>query len=66
VGLNDLAEEGTFTWADGSPLLYEYWNANEPNDWGNGEDCGQVLASGLWNDIPCGNGMWSVCKMPVE
>jgi hypothetical protein len=64
VGLNDLAEEGTFTWADGSPLLYEYWNANEPNDWGNGEDCGQVLASGLWNDIPCGNGMWAVCKKP--
>mgnify|MGYP002640374567 CR=1 FL=1 len=66
IGLNDLSEEGTWVWADGSPLLYEYWNANEPNDYGTGEDCGQVLANGLWNDIPCGTGMWVVCRMATN
>lgn len=33
---------------------YENWNTGEPNDHGSGEDCGQFLDNGLWNDLPCG------------
>lgn len=65
LGLNDLDEEGTFVWADGAAPAFENWNANEPNDYGTGEDCGHALGNGLWNDMPCGSGMWALCRIPL-
>ena len=36
---------------------YSNWSSGEPNDWGTGEDFGQMTSGGLWNDCPdsCGN-----------
>src|SRR5690349_3755829 len=37
------------------PTKYCNWRNAEPNDSGmtGGEDCGQLFANALWNDIPC-------------
>lgn len=39
------------------PDQYENWNDGEPNDGGEGEDCGQIWftesSDGLWNDLDC-------------
>lgn len=57
IGLTDLATEGTFAWADATPVAYTNWYAGEPND-GNAaypEDCAVITAvrAGLWDDRPC-------------
>lgn len=52
IGLTDTAVEGTFAWADGSPVNYTNWNPGEPNNSGGAEDWAELLGSnGRWNDI---------------
>ena len=67
LGVSDVAEEGTFVTIDGEPLAWSQWAAGEPNDWqghaeGGGEDCAQLLANGLWNDMPCDQTMLPICE----
>lgn len=53
IGLNDYSTEGTFVWADGTPVGYTNWSSGEPNDWyfGNpGEDAVHLDGAGGWND----------------
>ncbi len=67
VGLDDSEEEGSFVWLDGSALTYEdFWNGGEPNDYGDGEDCVQLLDNGRWNDIPCSAGSAVLCEAVCE
>lgn len=54
IGLNDVAVEGTFVWADGSTSLYRNFNPGEPNNNGN-EDYVHMIQPGFgessrWND----------------
>jgi hypothetical protein len=50
IGLNDIAEEGTFLWRDGSGLSYENWAPNQPDNAGN-EDYVEIRNdNGFWND----------------
>lgn len=56
IGLNDIAQEGTFVWASGEPISYLHWGPGEPNNLGN-EDWGELfvrdynaLHAGEWND----------------
>jgi len=66
IGINDRIEEGTFAWTDGSPVDFEHWNNNEPNDWGSGEDCGHLYEGNdnRWNDLPCGHEAGYLCRIP--
>ena len=66
IGINDRIEEGTFAWTDGSPVDFEHWAGNEPNDWGSGEDCGHLYDGGehRWNDLPCGHEAGYLCRVP--
>ena len=66
IGINDRIEEGTFAWTDGSPVDFEHWAGNEPNDWGSGEDCGHLYEGGenRWNDLPCGHQAGYLCRVP--
>ncbi|XP_073715681.1 macrophage mannose receptor 1 isoform X2 [Misgurnus anguillicaudatus] len=53
----------SFSWVDGSPVVYTAWERNEPNFANNDENCVTVFKStGLWNDINCGYSLPSICK----
>ena len=56
IGLNDIASENTFVWADGSTSTYRLWGGSEPNNYGN-EDCTHTFYSKYWNDLPCTRGL---------
>lgn len=56
-----------------SATVYQRWSAGEPSNAGcscgflgcsEGEDCGQLLADGTWNDAPCNNVFGYVCESP--
>ena len=50
IGLNDLNEQMSFTWADGSPVLATYWMHSEPNNWlGKNEDCVEAIS---YKEVP--------------
>ncbi|KAM5171809.1 C-type mannose receptor 2-like [Mantella aurantiaca] len=54
IGLNDIEEEGKWTWVDGTDYTssYKSWMPGEPNDTENNEDCAH-LWDGRWNDKKC-------------
>ncbi len=65
-GFNDRASEGVWVWDGPSPLVpFEAWGTGEPNDYGTGEDCAELLfsASG-WNDSNCAVGQPYICEYP--
>lgn len=64
VGLGDHDNEGTFVWVDGTEVdEMTPWLPNEPNDFGQGEDCAQLRADrvGL-NDIFCDQAGAFLCE----
>ncbi|XP_049459415.1 macrophage mannose receptor 1 [Epinephelus fuscoguttatus] len=66
IGLNDQVTENVWEWSDGSPFLpyIAYWMPGQPDNWGDGEDCGQVVGSsnGQWNDENCNVKRKYICK----
>ena len=46
IGLNDLTLQHSFDWTDGSEVDYTFWNAGEPNNYGDkGEDCVEMYGN---------------------
>ncbi len=62
IGANDLAMEGVFEWADGTPWDLEAWAPREPNDYNSVEDCVSMEAADGWNDIECAKVKVYVCR----
>ncbi|XP_029904981.1 CD209 antigen-like protein C isoform X3 [Myripristis murdjan] len=63
IGLSDLETEREWKWVDGSSLCYSYWAKGQPNDYGGGEDCGELRpAYDGWNDAPCSDGRPWICE----
>ena len=61
IGANDKNVEGTWQWVDGTLVMYENWNTNQPSNSGGVEDCAiRFGPSGLWNDAPCGTALPAV------
>ncbi len=58
IGLNDRIAEGSFVWANGTPLgPYDSWAGGEPRGggMGNTENCATIAAgSPIWRDESCG------------
>ena len=53
IGINDIDNEGTFMWADGTESTYTRWGSGEPSDSGGDEDCGETFPNEYWNDDSC-------------
>jgi len=63
IDVNDIDLEGSWVRSDGSPLTESHWKADEPNDYGNGEDCAIGVATvQLWNDVPCEHNFRYICQ----
>jgi hypothetical protein len=54
IGLNDIATEGTFVWADGSADTYRNWAGGTPEAAGNTgiADVVRLMPTGLWQVRP--------------
>ncbi|XP_045188655.2 macrophage mannose receptor 1-like [Mercenaria mercenaria] len=64
VGLNDRQNEGSYVWADGTPVNQTYitWN-QEPNDYKGNEDCALIYTTGQYNDIACSIHAAAICEL---
>lgn len=51
IGLNDVGNEGVFTWTSGAPVAFTNWNGGEPNNSNGTEHYAEMFGSnGEWND----------------
>lgn len=67
IGINDLDREGTFVYADRSPMqTFHKWRGGEPNNAYDEEDCVELVASGGWNDVACHITMPFLCEFDKE
>ncbi|XP_035697815.1 uncharacterized protein LOC118430888, partial [Branchiostoma floridae] len=69
-GLTDLAEEGTWVWADGTQLGsgWSNWAPEQPDNAApGGENCGHWTADNeyMWNDYECSKVTYYVCEVPA-
>uniref|UniRef100_A0AAZ1Y0W4 C-type lectin domain-containing protein n=2 Tax=Oreochromis aureus TaxID=47969 RepID=A0AAZ1Y0W4_OREAU len=63
IGLNDIEQEGTWKWVDGSPLTLQYWASHQPDDLLFSEDCAHIrYQETSWNDERCENSLQWVCE----
>ncbi len=72
IGLNDSAQEGTWTWVSGEPVTYLNWSPNEPNGGSSiFPDEDHVLMwypssgfpNGSWNDAPSNQLQYAVVEL---
>ncbi|CAI9599908.1 unnamed protein product [Staurois parvus] len=65
IGLNDIEEEGKWTWVDGTDYAssYKAWMPNQPSDSDKNEDCAHLLSKGKWNDNKCSHAeLMALCE----
>ena len=68
IGLNDIRNEGNFSWIDETYVNYTNWKSGEPNNYMRDEHCVSFHSGEprQWNDAAC----WSeytcfICNIPV-
>ncbi|XP_034003322.1 CD209 antigen-like protein E isoform X1 [Trematomus bernacchii] len=70
IGLNDINQEGTWKWVDGTPLNLKYWGSTPDNGsgdpvWGE-EDCASLVdgreTRTNWNDLRCATRLQWICE----
>ncbi|XP_067385114.1 macrophage mannose receptor 1-like [Channa argus] len=55
--------DGTAAWIDGSSLVFQRWDENQPDFKNNDENCAAMTISmGFWHDYNCGYDYKSICK----
>ncbi|CAM5112433.1 unnamed protein product, partial [Natator depressus] len=65
MGLIYLNSDEGYTWIDGSPVIYENWNEEEPNNDKGIEHCGMFEGSPTmqWNDLYCERLLHWICEI---
>ncbi|XP_053876596.1 macrophage mannose receptor 1-like isoform X1 [Malaclemys terrapin pileata] len=65
MGLIYLNPDEGYTWIDGSPVIYENWNEEEPNNDKGIEHCGTFEGSPKmqWNDLYCEHLLNWICEI---
>lgn len=75
IGLNDLKEDHSYGWADGSEYNYASWDDDQPNNsgdvlwvFGNREDCVEMRqkVDYMWHDEHCYEARQFLCSMAPE
>ncbi|XP_042352881.1 macrophage mannose receptor 1-like isoform X2 [Plectropomus leopardus] len=62
IGL-DVDLDGTSRWMDGSPVVFQRWDENQPEFKNNDENCAAITPSlGFWHDYNCGYETMFICK----
>ena len=62
LGLNDISEEGTFVWDNGSESTYSNWFQGEPNNGGDEDVVAFNAYEGKWNDLPAHDGRFFIIE----
>lgn len=69
IGLNDIKDEGTFTWeVDESSVEFSKWGSEQPDN-DNNQDCVTVGAKqmfSLWEDHQCDTSHLYMCEKPAS
>ncbi|XP_033624642.1 macrophage mannose receptor 1-like [Asterias rubens] len=66
IGLREYRVNGDYSWSDGTPLDYNNWDTNQPDDSSGSEQCAEYRTTGFWNDQNCGAPQPFVCKKPKD
>jgi hypothetical protein len=64
LGLNDIGNEGVFTWVDGSPVGYTNWTGGVPPGDDIDSNCVGVDTQGEWHSFNCTNSRLGFCEAP--
>ncbi|NXD18944.1 MRC1 protein, partial [Spelaeornis formosus] len=62
LGLSDVQDQGTFSWANGEAVSFTHWDAGMP---GNNPGCVAMrtgIAAGLWDVLDCETKQKYICK----
>jgi hypothetical protein len=74
LGARQAADEGDWSWIDGTPWAYANWGTTQPDDTAPGQDClrltfgivGEGWFDGAWDDFFCDDPHPFMCSAPHE
>ncbi|MEM9453182.1 MAG: C-type lectin domain-containing protein [Myxococcota bacterium] len=64
IGINDIGDEGVYTWVDGAPLRYTNWSGGTPPGDNLDANCGGINTQGEWSIFNCTNSRAGFCEAP--
>jgi hypothetical protein len=63
LGGNDIREEGTWVWSDGTPMDFTNWKRSQPDNGGGNQDClDNYYSNPEWDDNFCYQQKLFLCK----
>ncbi|XP_059201009.1 macrophage mannose receptor 1-like [Centropristis striata] len=70
IGLSAPDPTNGYVWSDGSPLQFQHWQDDEPNNKNNVESCAEMLmhqrdSRGSWNDLHCETALGWLCQIRI-
>lgn len=64
IGINDIGNEGVYTWVDGAPLDYTNWSGGTAPSPSLEDNCGGINTQGEWLIFNCTNSRPGFCEAP--